>query len=140
MWQGIEGERGYTPLDVRRRGMKELKRDLKGLSKLLNQLGRKTEQMAKRIDKLEATRPAKKRRAKTAVKTKAAKRSVSKKAVKTTAVGSVLDIITESKKGVDTATLSKKTGFESKKIWNVINSLKAQGKVKSAAKGVYVRV
>ena len=120
--------------------MKELKRDLKGLSKLLNQLGRKTEQMAKRVDKLEKTRPAKKRRAKTAVKTKAAKRSVSRKAVKTTAVGSVLDIITKSKKGVDTATLSKKTGFESKKIWNVINSLKAQGKVKSAEKGVYVRV
>jgi hypothetical protein len=120
--------------------MKQLKRDLKAVSKSLNQLRRKTEQMAKRLDKLEKTRPAKKSKTKRVVKAKASKKRVAKKAAKATAIGTIWDIITKSKKGVDTATLKKKTGFETKRIWNVINSLKAQGKVKSAKKGVYVRV
>ena len=120
--------------------MNELKRDLKAVSKSLNQLRRKTEQMAKSLDKLEKTRPAKKAKAKRVVKAKASKRGVAKKAAKATAIGTILDIITKNKKGVDTAILKKKTGFESKRIWNVINSLKAQGKVKSAETGVYVRV
>ena len=42
-------------------------------------------------------------------------------------------------KGVDTATLEKQTGLKTKQIWNVINSLKRQGKVKSPEKGVYVK-
>jgi len=120
--------------------MKQLKRDLKAVSKSLNQLRRKTEEMAKSLDKLEKARPAKKPKAKKVVKAKASKKRVAQKTAKTTAIGTILDIITKSKKGVGTDTLKKKTGFESKKIWNVINSLKAQGKVKSAEKGVYVRV
>jgi hypothetical protein len=120
--------------------MKQLKRDLTAVSKSLNQLKKKTEQMVKRLDKLEKTSPAKKPKAKRKVKAKASKRGVAKKAAKASAIGTILNIITKSKKGVTTATLKKKTGFESKRIWNVINSLKAQGKVKSAEKGVYVRV
>ena len=96
--------------------------------------------MAKRLEKLEKKRPTKKPKVKRKVKAKASKRGVIKKAAKASAIGAILDVITKSKKGVDTATLKKKTGFEIKKIWNVINSLKAQGKVKSAEKGVYVRV
>jgi hypothetical protein len=120
--------------------MKQLKKDLGAVSKSLNQLRKKTEQMAKRIEKLEKKRPTKKPKVKRKVKAKASKRGVVKKAAKASAIGTILDIITKSKKGVNTATLKKKTGFESKRIWNAINSLKAQGKVKSAVKGVYVRV
>ena len=119
--------------------MKQLRRDLKALSKSLNQLRRKTEQMAKRLDKVEKARPAKKAKTKPAVKAKVSRKRAAKKGAKASAVGTILDIITRAAKGVDTATLKKKTGFENQKIWNVINSLKAQGKVKSAEKGVYVR-
>ncbi len=55
------------------------------------------------------------------------------------AIDKIFAIISKSKKGVNTATLKKKTGFDNKKIYNVINRLKQQGKVKSAGLGVYVK-
>jgi predicted Rossmann fold nucleotide-binding protein DprA/Smf involved in DNA uptake len=124
--------------------MKQLQKELKAVSKSLKQLQRKTEQMAKRLDKLDKAGPAKNPRAQEATKAKAPKtaprKSVAKKAAKPTAIATITDIITKAKKGVDTATLEKQTGLKTKQIWNVINSLKKQGKVKSAEKGVYVRV
>lgn len=57
-----------------------------------------------------------------------------------TAVDTVLKIINRSEKGVDTPTLMKKTGFNEKKIHNLVYKLKKQGKIKSAGKGVYVKV
>jgi len=48
-------------------------------------------------------------------------------------------LIMRSKKGIDMATLKKKTGFEERKIWNVINSLKSRGKIKSGGRGLYVK-
>jgi predicted Rossmann fold nucleotide-binding protein DprA/Smf involved in DNA uptake len=57
-----------------------------------------------------------------------------------TAAETVLGIINRSKKGVDTATLMKKTGFEPKKIHNIVYKLKKQGKIKSVGKGIYLKV
>jgi len=51
----------------------------------------------------------------------------------------LLAIIKRSKKGVDTAALRKKTGFNDRKLWSVINSLKGQGKIKSGGRGLYVK-
>ena len=56
-----------------------------------------------------------------------------------TAVETVYKIIGGSKKGVDTATLMKKTGFDRKKIANIVYKLGKQGKIKSIEKGVYVK-
>ena len=120
--------------------MKQLKNDLKALSQSLNELRRKTEQMAKKLDKLEKPKPVKRAKAKTAARVRAARKGTTRKAAKATAIGTILDIITRAEKGVGTATLKKRTGFESKKIFNVINSLKAKGKIKSLEKGLYVRV
>jgi hypothetical protein len=52
----------------------------------------------------------------------------------------VFGIIERNKGGVNTNTLKKRTGFDDKKIWNIINRLKQQGKVKSAKTGVYVKI
>ena len=71
------------------------------------------------------------------VKKAPAKKVAAKKP--TTAVDSVLKIINRSKKGVDTATLMKKTGFDQKKIHNIVYKLKKQGKIKAEKKGVYVK-
>ncbi|MEN8691015.1 MAG: hypothetical protein AB1Z18_05020 [Desulfobacterales bacterium] len=54
-----------------------------------------------------------------------------------TAIGTIFDIVKKSGTPVDMATLREKSGFESKKIANVLFKLKKQGKIKSAGKGVY---
>ena len=71
---------------------------------------------------------------------KTVKKTDQKKKKTVTAVDTVLKIINRSKKGVDTPTLMKKTGFNEKKIHNIVYKLKKQGKIKSAGRGVYVKV
>ena len=120
---------------------KKLKKDLQAVSKALNGLAQKVEKMQKEVDK--QMQPIKKSKAK-AVKKKAVrktlvKKAVSKKSGPATAADTVLGIINRSKKGVNTETLMKKTGYNQKKIFNLIYKLKKQGKIKSAAKGIYVK-
>ena len=71
---------------------------------------------------------------------KTAAKTPKKKAAKApTAVETVFNIISRSKKGVNTATLMKKTGFDRKKVANTVYKLGKQGKIKTVAKGVYVK-
>ena len=56
-----------------------------------------------------------------------------------TAAETVFAVIKKSKKGVDTATLMEKTGFNRVKIANNVKVLKKKGLVKSPEKGVYVK-
>ncbi len=120
--------------------MKQLKKDLQTVQKTLKALSRKTEQMGKRIEQL-GKAPAK-RRTKRQVKAKtiSVRRTSSRKAAKKTAGETVFNLIKKNKNGVDTNTLRKRTGYDDKKIWNIINRLKQQGKVKSAKTGIYVQV
>ena len=71
---------------------------------------------------------------------KAPKAPAKKKAVKATATDLVLNIINKLKKGADTATLMKKTGFDQKKVRNILNMTIKQGKIERVDKGVYVGV
>lgn len=121
--------------------MKQLKKDLNSAMKELRALTRKTEQMAKRLAKLEKSQASKKPRAKKSkARVKVNKKKVAKKPAKATAIDTVFAIIKSSKKGVDPTTLRKKTGFDKKKVWNNINVLKKKGKIKSVGRGVYVKV
>ena len=117
--------------------MKQFEKDLNAVLKELKALTRKTEGMVKKVDKLEKAKVPKKAKAKAKVKVKSAKKKIVKKA---TAIDTVFAIIKKSRKGVDAATLKKKTGFDNKKMWNNINMLKMKGKVKSISRGVYVKV
>ena len=56
-----------------------------------------------------------------------------------TAPDIVLGVIKRSKKGVSNASLEKKTGFNEKKVSNTVYGLKKAGKIKTVAKGVYVK-
>ena len=56
-----------------------------------------------------------------------------------TAADSVLAIVNRSKKGVNSATLAEKTGFDSKKIANIVFKLRKQGKIKSVGRGIYTK-
>jgi len=174
--------------------MKQLKKDIQALSKILRQLTKKTESMGKKLAKLEIAeakklkakaaakktvkkvakkktvkkaaskkvakkkitkkaapkkavkKPAKKAAPKKAVKKpakkaarKPAKKAVKKKGAKPTAIEIVSKIINSSKKGVNMNQLKAKTGFDSKKIYNVVNRLKVQGKIKSIGQGIYTK-
>ncbi len=55
-----------------------------------------------------------------------------------TATDRVLKIIKRSKKGVNAATLMTKTGFDLKKVRNILQRTYKQGKIKRVEKGVYV--
>ena len=112
--------------------MKQLKKDLQAVSKTLKQLTLRTENIAKRLDKLEKPKPVKKKKAK-------AKPKVTKKPVQVSAAATVLAIIKRSRKGVDVATLKTKTGFESRKISNIVQRFKREGKIKSGGRGIYVK-
>ena len=126
--------------------MKKLKQDLKAVNKELKALVKKTESLMKAVDRVEKAQAAKPKKAspKKAIKPKAvnqvaAKISPTKKrSAKPTDTDKVLNIIKRSKKGVTTQTLIKKTGFDAKKIANMVFRATKMGKIKSVSKGVYV--
>ncbi len=131
--------------------MKKLKKDLEAILKTLNGLIQKVQKLQEQIG--EDKKPTKKPKAK-AVKKKAVKKvpikkvaakkaahkkAVPKKATQATAADTVLAIINRYKKGVNNAALMEKTGYNQKKIANLVFKLRKQGKIKSVAKGVYVK-
>ena len=111
------------------------------MKKEIAAIGKKLEQLTTALEKSEKSTHTKASKAK-AVKVKSVKKTpktpAKKKAVKITAADQILKIINRSKKGVDTATLMKKTGFDQKKIRNIVFRTMKQGKIKSAEKGIYV--
>ncbi len=135
--------------------MKEMQSLLKMVSDGLKTLAQGVEAIAERVAeaaKTESAGQAKSKKQSAPVKkaktvskkAKAAKKPapkvVRKKAVKpTTAVDTVLDIIIRSKEGVNTAAIKAKTGYDQKKVANIIFKLKKQGKINAMQKGVYVK-
>jgi len=120
-----------------------LKKDLQSLQREIKALGRKIEKLIKEFDKSNKTKITKKvtakpAKAKTTKKAPAKKAPVKKRSSKLTATDQVLNIIKRSKKGVDTATLMKKTGFNQKKVTNILQRTFKQGKIKRVSKGVYI--
>ena len=146
--------------------MKEIDVVLKSLSDGLKAIAKSMAAVAKQVDALTSSKPKPKTAKKAAVRKKtpvrkpaprkpaprktAAKAKVVKKAParaakkaatpkRVTAVDTILTIIGRSKKGVSVATLKTKTKFNDKKIANIVYKLKKQGKIKSAAKGLYIK-
>ena len=132
--------------------MKNLKKNLQTVNRELKALAKKVDKIVVAVGKLEKPNVAKKPKVKAAkkkpvrktvakkvaAKKRAVKKVVKKKTTKT-AIDTVLSIIKRSKKGVNTAALMKKTGFNEKQIHNNVYKLKKQGKVKSVGKGVYLK-
>ena len=150
----------------RRKSMSALKNDLATVTKTLKQLSRKTEQLAKKVDRLEKAKATKKPKAKKAAKAKAkrrvvakrrtvarkkapkkraskkrvaAKRPAAKRAAKKSASEVLLDLMSKGRgtKGVATALLQKKTGFNNQKIRDNIYKLTKRGKIRRVGRGVY---
>ena len=122
---------------------KNLKKDLLAVNKELKTLSKKVEKAIATVDKLGKAKTVKAKPVRKAASKPARKVAVKKPAVKKTAQLSAVDnafsFIKRSKKGVSTATLMEKTGFDQKKVYNIIYKLNKLGKIKSVGKGVYVK-
>ena len=120
--------------------MKEMDVFLKTVVDGMKVMAQGIEALAEKLDTIAKSRSDEtpKTVAKKAAKKAPAKKTVAKK--QATAVDTVLGIINRSKKGVDTDTLVKKTGYDKKKVANLVYKLKKQGKIKSEEKGVYLKV
>ena len=68
----------------------------------------------------------------------AAKSQSARRKSSLTAVDIVLDTIKRSKQGIDFAQIQAKTGFEEKKIRNIIFRLNKTGRIKRKSRGVYI--
>ena len=126
--------------------MKKLKQDLTTVNKELKALVKKTESLMKAVGRIEKAETAKAKKAppKIAPKAKAVKKVAAKNAPakktksKLTATDEVLNIINRSKKGVSVKAIIKKTGFDQRKIANILFRVSKMGKIKSMSRGVYV--
>jgi len=120
---------------------KNLKKDLMAVNKAIKALSKKIEKMIVVADTLESAKAVKKAKTKTVKKAPAkektikAKPAATKKALQATAADTVFGFIKRSKKGINTGALVVKTGFNQKKIANIIYKLKKQGNIKSFGKG-----
>ena len=121
-------------------------KDLQAVSKELTKLAKQTENLAATLGKAEKPKAkpvkttTKAKAVKTTPKAKAVTKKAPVKAAKITDTDQVLAIINRSKKGVDTATVMKKTGFDQKKVRNILFRTYKQGKITRAEKGIYVGV
>jgi hypothetical protein len=115
-----------------------LKKDLQALNRNIKALERKVAKMISAVEKSEKLRATKKAPAKTVKRAPAKKAPPAKRAAKLTATDQVLNIIKRSKKGVNAASLMTKTGFDLKKVRNILQRTYKQGKIKRLEKGIYV--
>jgi hypothetical protein len=107
-----------------------LKKDLQVLSRDIKALERKMAKLIAAAEKGEKARTTKRAPAKKALPRK--------KTAQLTATDQVLKTIKRSKNGVNAATLMSKTGFDLKKVRNILQRTYKQGKIKRVGKGIYV--
>ena len=129
--------------------MKQMKKDVKSITKELRALTQKTEKIVKALEKLDkpqvkpkpVKKAAKPKRAikKAAVK-KPAKKASTNKSAKGTVVGAVMGVIQSSSEGVNTDQIMKQTGLNKRQVWGTINRAKKEGKIKTVKRGIYVGV
>jgi hypothetical protein len=121
-----------------------LKKDLQAVKKDIKALEKKMEKLLNAYEKPQKPKTAKRAKRKTAkAKTKRAaavrKAAPRKKSAKrTTSTEQILKIIRRSRKGVNVPALKAKTGFEDKKVRNIIFRASKEGKIKKVGRGIYV--
>jgi hypothetical protein len=106
------------------------KKDLQALNRDIKALEKKMAKLIAAAEKSEKTTTTKRAPAK--------KAPTRKTTAQPTATDQMLNIIKRSKKGVNTATLMTKTGFNQKKVRNILQRTYKQGKIKRVEKGIYV--
>ena len=123
--------------------MKTIAEGLKTLSQGIEKIADKVDDFAK-AQKVAKPKPIKKRPVskKAAAPKKATPRKSPKKTPapkEATGIDTIYQIISRSKAGASMAKLKKETGFNDKKIHNMLYKLKKQGKIKSEKRGIYTK-
>lgn len=122
--------------------MKALTEGLSTIVKRLNALSAKTENLIAAIEKpeIQASKPVKGKTAKkTTVTPKAtAVKPVPKKNAALTDSDRVMKAMKRYKRGVNVARLKDKTGFNDKKISNIVHRAFKKGEIKRVGRGMYV--
>lgn len=124
--------------------MKNLKKNLQAVNRELKALAKKTEGLMKVVDKLEKAPAVRKPKAspktkrKAGVKKAGARKTAAKQKTAVTATHQVLKIVKRSKKGVAVPSLMEKTGFDEKKVRNIISRAFKERKIKRVGRGLYV--
>jgi hypothetical protein len=120
-----------------------LKRDLQAVKKDIVALQTKMEKLLKAYERPQKAKAVKKTKPKVvkakpkrAVKVRKSTRR--KKAPAITATEQVLKIVRRSRKGVDVPLLKAKTGFDDKKVRNIVFRASKEGKIKKIGRGIYV--
>jgi hypothetical protein len=136
--------------------MKQLQKSLQSVVKTLNALAKKLDAISIKLDapakpgpkpkavkkaapKKVVKKSAPKKVVKKSAPKKVVKKSAPKKAAAPTAAQTILKIIGRNKKGLNTAALIGKSGFNAKKVQNTVFRLKKQGIIVTPKKGVYVK-
>ncbi len=120
-----------------------LKRDLQAVKRDIVALQKKMEKLLKAYEKPQTPKAAKKPKRKV-VKAKPkravkARKTIRKKKRPTmTATEQILKIVKRSRKGVDVPILKAKTGFDDKKVRNIVFRASKEGKIKKVGRGIYV--
>jgi predicted Rossmann fold nucleotide-binding protein DprA/Smf involved in DNA uptake len=115
----------YFQLKKEEKQMKDLKKSLEKVASDLNKAAKQVEKLAGDLE----AKPAK----------MASKKVLNRTATQPTAADTVYKVIARLKNGANIATIKQKTGYDNKKIHNLVYKLKKQGKIKSETKGVYVK-
>ena len=110
--------------------MKNLQQELKKISTEFTKLAGKLDKISKKLEEASKA-PAKKAPAK--------KKVAEAKPKEETAFATVMKIINRSKKGVTTSQIMDKTGFDQRKVGNIVFKARKQGKIKTVSKGVYLK-
>lgn len=123
--------------------MKKLKREVQVTMKILRKLAQEIEKLEVSIKKLDTSR-AKKTTVFKAAKKKSVKKAnaniiVPRKLKKPTAFYKAIGIIVMSPKGISVDQIRKKTGYDAKKIANIVYKGKKRGMINAVSKGVYVK-
>jgi hypothetical protein len=129
-----------TPIRMKgETNMKQLKRSLRALSKDLKALTLRTQKMMKVLDKLEKGQKKMSVARKPVAKKVATKKAVTKRGKDLSATARVLKIIMTSKRGVNTSTIKNKTGYDNRKIWDIVHRAGKEGKIKKVDRGIYMK-
>jgi len=129
------GKKIIELIEAKKEPAMDIKKELGKVGRQIRALTRKLEKLAAAAGKLETSKP-------DTAKSKALKKAPVKKPIvgtptESSAADTVYRIINRSKKGIDTGTLMQQTGYDKKKIYNIVFKLKKLNRIKSAATGIY---
>jgi len=114
------------------------------ISSTLKVLSSETQQLHVKVRKYEKAQAVGEIKSKAVAKTAPEKKAQAKKpdvsrAKALTATDTVLKVIRRHKNGVDISRLKEKTGFNDKKIRNIVHRMRKLGKIKSKGRGIYIK-